>query len=71
MYTEKGNSMSALKALGFWLDGEMYDHAAFAEDTSNRFKRKASESQLTYYNPSLFTVNLRLERSSLGSLLLV
>jgi serine/threonine protein kinase len=42
VYTEKGNSKSVLKAVGFWLDGEMYDHAAFAEDTSNRFKREAA-----------------------------
>jgi serine/threonine protein kinase len=42
VYTEKGNSKSALKAAGFWLDGEMYDHAAFAEDTSNLFKREAA-----------------------------
>ncbi|KEY71967.1 hypothetical protein S7711_07113 [Stachybotrys chartarum IBT 7711] len=39
VYTEKGNLKSVLKAVGFWLDGEMYDHAAFAEDTSNRFKQ--------------------------------
>jgi serine/threonine protein kinase len=42
VYTEKGNSKSARKATGFWLDGEMYDHAAFAEDTSNLFKREAA-----------------------------
>ncbi|KAF5549225.1 TKL kinase [Fusarium napiforme] len=42
VYTEKGNFKSALKAAGFWLDGEMYDHAAFAEDTSNLFKREAA-----------------------------
>lgn len=42
VYTEKGNSKTVLKAVGFWLDGEMYDHAAFAEDTSNRFKREAA-----------------------------
>ncbi|KFA81799.1 hypothetical protein S40288_06987 [Stachybotrys chartarum IBT 40288] len=42
VYTEKGNLKSVLKAVGFWLDGEMYDHAAFAEDTSNRFKREAA-----------------------------
>nr|RBQ87378.1 hypothetical protein FVER53263_03057 [Fusarium verticillioides] len=42
VYTEKGNSKSALKAAGIWSDGEMYDHAAFAEDTSNLFKREAA-----------------------------
>ncbi|KAF5696709.1 TKL kinase [Fusarium mundagurra] len=42
VYTEKGNSKSARKAAGFWLDSEMYDHAAFAEDTSNLFKREAA-----------------------------
>lgn len=42
VYTEKGNSESVLKAVGFWLDGEMYDRASFAEDTSNRFKREAA-----------------------------
>lgn len=42
VYTEKDNSESVLKAAGFWLDGEMYDHAAFAEDTSDRFKREAA-----------------------------
>ncbi|RKK20043.1 hypothetical protein BFJ68_g1815 [Fusarium oxysporum] len=42
VYIEKGNSKSALKAAGLWLDGEMYDHAAFAEDTSNLFKREAA-----------------------------
>ncbi|KAF5983886.1 TKL protein kinase [Fusarium bulbicola] len=42
VYTEKGNSKSALKAAGSWLDGGMYAHAAFAEDTSNLFKREAA-----------------------------
>lgn len=28
VYTEKGNSKSVLKAVGFWLNGEMYDRAA-------------------------------------------
>ncbi|KAF5658514.1 TKL kinase [Fusarium circinatum] len=42
VYTEKGNSKSALEAAGSWLDGGMYAHAAFAEDTSNLFKREAA-----------------------------
>lgn len=40
VYSEKGNFMSTLKAAGFWLDGEMYDRAAFSEDTSNGLKRE-------------------------------
>ncbi|KAH0438189.1 hypothetical protein CcaCcLH18_03456 [Colletotrichum camelliae] len=35
VYAEKGDSDSVLKAAGFWLDGEMYDRSAFAEDASN------------------------------------
>lgn len=42
IYAEKSEPSVALKAAGFWLDGEMYDHAAFAEDTSDQFKREAA-----------------------------
>lgn len=42
IYAEKAKPMIAIKAAGFWLDGEMYDHAAFAENTSETFKREAA-----------------------------
>ncbi|KAM0079923.1 hypothetical protein ACKRZS_007944 [Fusarium odoratissimum] len=42
IYADKSEPQVALKATGFWLDGEMYDHAAFAEDTSETFKREAA-----------------------------
>ncbi|KAJ9421699.1 kinase-like domain-containing protein [Fusarium oxysporum] len=63
VYTEKGNSKSALKAAGFWLDGEMYDHAAFAEDTSNLLKREAA-----IYEALEEAWALRLERAPHGNL---
>ncbi|KAI3341730.1 kinase-like domain-containing protein [Ustulina deusta] len=62
VYTEKGNSKSVLKAVGFWLDGEMYDHAVFAEDTSNRFKREATLYEALGSHPCIITAphgNLR------------
>ncbi|KAI0543267.1 kinase-like domain-containing protein [Xylaria digitata] len=81
VYTEKGNSKSVLKAAGFWLDGEMYDHAAFAEDTSNRFKREATLYQALGSHPFILTSMgvelmpdgeeawaLRLERAPHGNL---
>ncbi|KAF5254130.1 hypothetical protein FANTH_1012 [Fusarium anthophilum] len=42
IYADKSESQVAIKVTGFWLDGEMYDHAAFAEDTSETFKREAA-----------------------------
>ncbi|KAH6696924.1 kinase-like domain-containing protein [Plectosphaerella plurivora] len=42
IYAEKSEPMIAIKAEGFWLDGEMYDHAAIAEDASETFKREAT-----------------------------
>ncbi|KAI0473544.1 kinase-like protein [Xylariaceae sp. FL0804] len=42
IYAEKSEPMIAIKATGFWLDGEMYDHAAFAENASETFKREAA-----------------------------
>ncbi|KAF9768673.1 hypothetical protein IL306_013984 [Fusarium sp. DS 682] len=53
VYTDKGNSTSALKAAGFWLDGEMYDHPAFAEDTSNVFKREAAHYEALGSHPCI------------------
>lgn len=32
-------------ATGFWLGGGTYHHAAFAEDTSNRFKREEAPAK--------------------------
>lgn len=55
VYTEKGNSKSVLKAAGFWLDGEMYDHAVFAEDTSNQFKREATLYEALGSHPCILT----------------
>lgn len=42
VYAEKSEPHVAIKAIGFWLDGEMYDHAAFAEDNDEAFKREAT-----------------------------
>ncbi|KAF5244908.1 hypothetical protein FOXYS1_15221 [Fusarium oxysporum] len=42
IYADKFEPQVAIKATGFWLDGEMYDHAALAEDTSETFKREAA-----------------------------
>lgn len=42
IYAEKSNPTIAIKAAGFWLDGEMYDRAAFAENASETFKREAT-----------------------------
>jgi serine/threonine protein kinase len=42
IYADKSEPEVAIKATGFWLDGEMYDHAALAEDTSETFKREAA-----------------------------
>ncbi|KAH7213162.1 hypothetical protein DER44DRAFT_838808 [Fusarium oxysporum] len=42
IYADKSEPQVAIKATGFWLDGEMYDHAACAEDTSETFKREAA-----------------------------
>ncbi|KAF4943937.1 hypothetical protein FGADI_13018 [Fusarium gaditjirri] len=53
VYTEKGNSKSALKAAGFWLDGEMYDLAAFAEDTSDLFKCEAALYEVLVPHPCI------------------
>ncbi|KAF4414936.1 TKL kinase [Fusarium acutatum] len=41
-YTNKSEPQAAIKATGFRLDGEMYDHAALADDTSETFKREAA-----------------------------
>ncbi|KAF4472917.1 TKL kinase [Fusarium agapanthi] len=81
VYTEKGNYKSALKAAGFWLDGEMYDHAAFAEDTSNLFKREAAIYEALGSHPGILKCigvelmpdgeeawALRLERAPHGNL---
>ncbi|KPM39219.1 hypothetical protein AK830_g7342 [Neonectria ditissima] len=81
VYAEKGNSESVLKAAGFWLDGEMYDHAAFAENTSNRFKREAAVYEALGSHPCILTCigielmpdreeawALRLERAPHGNL---
>ncbi|KAF4948551.1 hypothetical protein FGADI_9546 [Fusarium gaditjirri] len=44
IYADKSEPQVAIKATGFWLDGEMYDHASFAKgtDTSKMFKREAA-----------------------------
>ncbi|CAG7561899.1 unnamed protein product [Fusarium equiseti] len=42
VYAERSEPHVAIKAIGFWLDGEMYDHAAFAEDNDEAFKREAA-----------------------------
>ncbi|EXL93208.1 kinase-like domain-containing protein [Fusarium oxysporum II5] len=42
IYADKSEPQVAIKATGFWLDGEIYDHAACAEDTSETFKREAA-----------------------------
>ncbi|KAF5632056.1 TKL kinase [Fusarium sp. NRRL 52700] len=42
VYADKSEPQVAIKATGFWLDGEMYDHAVFAKDTSETFKREAA-----------------------------
>lgn len=42
IYAEKSEPQVVIKATGFWLDGEMYDHAALAEDTSETFKREGA-----------------------------
>lgn len=42
IYADKSEPHVAIKATGFWLDGEMYDHAALAEDTSETFKREGA-----------------------------
>jgi hypothetical protein len=42
IYADKSDPQVAIKATGFWLDEEMYDHAALAEDTSETFKREAA-----------------------------
>ncbi|KAI0107506.1 kinase-like domain-containing protein [Nemania sp. FL0031] len=55
VYTEKGNSKSVLKAAGYWLDGEMYERAVFAEDTSNRFKREAALYKALGSHPCILT----------------
>ncbi|CAG1994344.1 unnamed protein product [Fusarium graminearum] len=41
-YADKAEPQVAIKATGFWLHGEMYDHAALAEDCSESFKREAA-----------------------------
>ncbi|RYC81645.1 hypothetical protein BFJ63_vAg15452 [Fusarium oxysporum f. sp. narcissi] len=42
IYADKSEPQVAIKATDFWLDGEMYDHASFAKDTSETFKREAA-----------------------------
>ncbi|KAM0392611.1 hypothetical protein ACHAPZ_010753 [Fusarium culmorum] len=42
IYADKSDPQVAIKATVFWLDGEMYDHAALAEDCSETFKREAA-----------------------------
>lgn len=42
VYAERSESHVAIKAIGFWLDGGMYDHASFAEDNDEAFKREAA-----------------------------
>ncbi|KAF4969953.1 hypothetical protein FZEAL_10136 [Fusarium zealandicum] len=42
IYADKSEPQVVIKATGFWLDGEMYDHAFLAEDTSETFKREAA-----------------------------
>ncbi|KAJ8121617.1 hypothetical protein O1611_g10055 [Lasiodiplodia mahajangana] len=81
VYTEKGNSKTVLKAAGFWLDGEIYERAVFAEDTSNRFKREAALYEALGLHPCILTSMgvelmpdgeeawaLRLERAPHGNL---
>ncbi|KAI7769851.1 hypothetical protein LZL87_003341 [Fusarium oxysporum] len=41
------------RQLGFWLDGEMYDHVASAEDTSNLFKREAAIYEVLGSHPCI------------------
>ncbi|KAI7772957.1 NADPH-ferrihemoprotein reductase [Diaporthe eres] len=81
VYAEKSNPKYALKAAGFWLDGEMYDHAAFAEDTSNMLKREAAVYEALGSHPRILECMgvelmpdgeeawaLRLERAPHGNL---
>ncbi|KAG8670644.1 hypothetical protein FPOAC2_10022 [Fusarium poae] len=42
IYADRTEPQVAIKAIGFWLDGEMYDHAALAEDTDETFEREAA-----------------------------
>ncbi|KLO81378.1 Uncharacterized protein LW93_8087 [Fusarium fujikuroi] len=44
IYADRSEPQVVIKATGFWLDGERYDHASFAEgtDTSAIFKREAA-----------------------------
>ncbi|KAM0499075.1 hypothetical protein ACHAP8_005779 [Fusarium lateritium] len=42
IYADRIEPQVAIKAVGFWLDGKMYDHAALAKDTSEAFKREAA-----------------------------
>ncbi|VTT79085.1 unnamed protein product [Fusarium fujikuroi] len=44
IYADRSEPQVVIKATGFWLDGERYDHASFAKgtDTSAIFKREAA-----------------------------
>ncbi|KAF4341361.1 TKL kinase [Fusarium beomiforme] len=68
-------------AAGFWLDAEMYDRAAFAEDTSDLFKREAAIYEALGSHPRILKCMgvelmpdgeeawaLRLERAPYGNL---
>jgi serine/threonine protein kinase len=81
IYTEKGNTESVLKAGGFWIDGEVYDKPAFAENTSDHLKREATVYDALRTHPHITAClglellpgtseawALRLERSPWGDL---
>lgn len=53
IYAEKTEPSIAIKAVGFWLDGEMYDHAAFAENSSEVFKREAAMYEALGPHPNI------------------
>lgn len=55
IYAEKSNPSIVIKATGYWLDGEMYDHAMFAEDTSATFKREAAIYEALSPHPHILT----------------
>lgn len=56
IYADKSKPMIAIKAAGFWLDGEMYDHAALAKNASETFKREAAIYEALGPHPHILNV---------------